>query len=176
VHRGYWEDVGTIQSYFHANMALTQPLPPFDFYEALRPIYTQPNFLPATKVESCTVKSTLLSEGCIVVGSELERCVIGIRSRIGQGCRLRDTLMLGADAYETLDEIDRGQGEGRPAVGIGSDSVVANAIVDKNARIGRGVRIENADGVAEKDGDGYFIRDGIVIVPKNGSIPDGTVI
>jgi glucose-1-phosphate adenylyltransferase len=176
VHRGYWEDVGTIHSYFHANLALTQPLPPFDFYEAMRPIYTQPNFLPATKVESCTVKSTLLSEGCIVVGSELERCVIGIRSRIGQGCRLRDTLMLGADAYETLDEIDRAQGEGRPAVGIGSDSVISNAIVDKNARIGRGVRIENGEGVQEKDGDGYYIRDGIVIVPKNGAIPDGTVI
>jgi glucose-1-phosphate adenylyltransferase len=176
VHRGYWEDVGTIQSYFHANLALTQPLPPFDFYEASSPIYTQPNFLPATKVESCTVRNTLLSEGCIVVGSELERCVVGIRSRIGAGCRLRDTLVLGADAYETLDDINRGHAEGRPAIGIGADSVVANAIVDKNARIGRGVRIENAEGVQEKDGSGYFIRDGIVIVPKNGTIPDGAVI
>jgi glucose-1-phosphate adenylyltransferase len=176
VHRGYWEDVGTIQSYFHANLALTQPLPPFDFYEASSPIYTQPNFLPATKVESCMVRNTLLSEGCIVVGSELERCVVGIRSRIGAGCRLRDTLVLGADAYETLDDINRGHAEGRPAIGIGADSVVANAIVDKNARIGRGVRIENAEGVQEKDGSGYFIRDGIVIVPKNGTIPDGAVI
>ena len=176
IHRGYWEDVGTIQSYFHANLALTQPLPPFDFYEESGPIYTQPNFLPATKVENCVVRNTLLSEGCIVVGSELERSVIGIRSRIGQGCRVRNTLVLGADAYETLDQIDRAHAGGRPAVGIGADSVVTNAIVDKNARIGRGVRIENAEGVQEKDGDGYYIRDGIVIVPKNGSIPDGTAI
>jgi glucose-1-phosphate adenylyltransferase len=176
IHRGYWEDVGTIHSYFHANLALTQPLPPFDFYEAASPIYTQPNFLPATKVEDCMVRNTLLSEGCIVVGSELDRCVIGIRSRIGQGCRLSDTLVLGADAYQTLDEIHRSHAEGRPAVGIGADSVIRNAIVDKNARIGRGVRIENAAGAQEKDGEGYYIRDGIVIVPKNGMIPDGTVI
>ena len=176
IHRGYWEDVGTIHSYFHANLALTQPIPPFDFYEAASPIYTQPNFLPATKVEDCVVRKTLLSEGCIVVGSELDRCVIGIRSRIGQGCRLSDTLVLGADAYETLDEIHRSQSEGRPAVGIGADSVIRNAIVDKNARIGRGVRIENAAGAQEKDGEGYYIRDGIVIVPKNSTIPDGTVI
>ncbi|HVR71534.1 MAG TPA: glucose-1-phosphate adenylyltransferase [Vicinamibacteria bacterium] len=176
VHRGYWEDVGTIRSYFHANLALTQPLPPFDFYEAGSPVYTRPRFLPATKVESCVVRSALLSEGCIVVGSEVERVVIGIRSRIGQGCRIRDSLVLGADSYETLDEINRAGAAGRPPLGIGPDSVIANAIVDKNARIGRGVRIENAEGVTEKDGDGYYIRDGIVIVPKNGVIPDGTAI
>ena len=176
VHRGYWEDVGTIRSYFHANLALTQPIPPFDFYETGSPVYTHPRFLPATKVESCMIRNALLSEGCIVVGSELERAVIGIRSRIGQGCRIRDTLVLGADTYETLDEIQRAGADGRPPLGIGPESVIANAIVDKNARIGRGVRIENADGVPEKDGDGYFIRDGIVIVPKNGVIADGTVI
>jgi glucose-1-phosphate adenylyltransferase len=168
--------VGTIRSYFQANLALTQPIPPFDFYETGSPVYTHPRFLPATKVESCTIRNALLSEGCIVVGSELERAVIGIRSRIGQGCRIRDTLVLGADTYETLDEIQRAGADGRPALGIGPESVIANAIVDKNARIGRGVRIENADGVVEKDGDGYFIRDGIVIVPKNGVIADGTVI
>jgi glucose-1-phosphate adenylyltransferase len=176
VHRGYWEDVGTIRSYFHANLALTRPLPPFDFYETGSPVYTHPRFLPATKVESCVIRNALLSEGCIVVGSELERAVIGIRSRIGQGCKIRDTLVLGADTYETLDEIQRAGSDGRPPLGIGPDSVIANAIVDKNARIGRGVRIENADGITEKDGDGYYIRDGIVIVPKNGVIQDGVVI
>jgi glucose-1-phosphate adenylyltransferase len=176
VHRGYWEDVGTIRSYFQANLALTQSIPPFDFYEAQSPVYTHPRFLPATKVESCVIKNALLSEGCIVVGSEVERCVIGIRSRIGQGSRVVDSLVLGADYYETLDEIQRGTTDGRPPLGIGPDSVVKGAIVDKNARIGRGVRIENEAGTAELDGPGYYIREGIVIVPKNGVIPDGTVI
>jgi glucose-1-phosphate adenylyltransferase len=176
VHRGYWEDVGTIRSYFQANLALTQPIPPFDFYEAGAPVYTHPRFLPATKVESCVVRSALLSEGCIVVGAEVERCVIGIRSRIGQGSRIQDSLILGADYYETLEEINRGTTNGQPPLGIGPDCVIANAIVDKNARIGRGVRIENAGAVTEQDGPGYFIREGIVIVPKNAVIPDGTVI
>jgi len=176
VHRGYWEDVGTIRSYYQANLALTQPIPPFDFYEAGSPVYTHPRFLPATKVEDCVVRNALLSEGCIVVGSQVERSVIGIRSRIGQGCRVRDSLVLGADSYETLDEIQRASVDGRPPLGIGPDSVIANAIVDKNARIGRGVRIENEAGTAERDGEGYYIREGIVIVPKNGVIPDGTVI
>jgi glucose-1-phosphate adenylyltransferase len=176
VHRGYWEDVGTIQSYFQANLALTQPLPPFDFYEAGAPVYTHPRFLPATKVESCTIRNALLSEGCIVVGSEVEHAVIGIRSRIGHGSRIRDSLVLGADYYETLEEIEQGTRDGRPPLGIGPDSVITNAIVDKNARIGRGVRIENAEGATERDGAGYYIRDGIVIVPKGAVIADGSVI
>jgi glucose-1-phosphate adenylyltransferase len=176
IHRGYWEDVGTIRSYYQANLALTQPIPPFDFYETDSPVYTHPRFLPATKVEDCVVRNALLSEGCIVVGSHVERSVIGIRSRIGQGCRVRDSLVLGADSYETLDEIQRANVDGRPPLGIGPDSVIANAIVDKNARIGRGVRIENEAGTSERDGEGYYIREGIVIVPKNGVIADGTVI
>jgi glucose-1-phosphate adenylyltransferase len=176
VHRGYWEDVGTIRSYFQANLALTQPIPPFDFYEAASPVYTHPRFLPATKVENCVVRNALLSEGCIVVGSEVERCVVGIRSRIGQGSRIRDSLILGADYYETLEEINRGTTDGRPPMGIGPESVVSNAIVDKNARIGRGVRIENAAGTLELDGPGHYIREGIVIVPKNAVIPDGSII
>jgi glucose-1-phosphate adenylyltransferase len=176
VHRGYWEDVGTIRSYFHANLALCQPVPPFDFYEASRPVYTHPRFLPASKVESCVVTNSLLSEGCIVVGAQIERSVIGIRSRIGRGAQVRESLILGADYYETLDELDRGSGRGAPPIGVGEDSVVAGAILDKNARIGRGVRILNEAGVQEKEGDGYYIREGIVLVPKNGVIPDGTVI
>jgi len=176
VHRGYWEDVGTIRSYFHANLALCQPVPPFDFYEASRPVYTHPRFLPASKVESCVVTNSLLSEGCIVVGAQIERSVIGIRSRIGRGAQVRESLILGADYYETLDELDRGSGRGVPPIGVGEDSIVAGAILDKNARIGRGVRILNEAGVQEKEGDGYYIREGIVLVPKNGVIPDGTVI
>jgi glucose-1-phosphate adenylyltransferase len=176
VHRGYWEDVGTIRSYYHANLALVQPVPPFDFYEASRPVYTHPRFLPATKVEHCTVRNSLISEGSIVIGAELERALIGIRSRIGRGTQIRDSLILGADYYETLDEIGGAAGRGVPPVGIGEDTRIEKAIVDKNARIGRGVRILNESAETSRDGTGYYIRDGIVVVPKNGVVADGTVI
>ena len=122
IQRGYWEDVGTIRSYYQANLALTQSVPPFDFYDASRPVYTNPRFLPATKVEHCTVKDALVSEGSILVGAEVEHSLIGIRSRIGRGARIKDSLILGADFYETLEEIGRASVRGLPPVGIGSDS------------------------------------------------------
>ena len=175
-HRGYWEDVGTIGSYFDANLQLCDPMPPFDFYDAVRPVYTHPRFLPATKIEGCSLRGTLVSEGCILMGAEIERSVIGIRSRIGQGTHVRNSLVIGADDYDSLEEIDRAQARGLPPLGIGGDSVIERAIIDKNTRVGRGVRITNEKGVTEADGDGYYIRDGIVIVPKNGVIPDGAVI
>jgi glucose-1-phosphate adenylyltransferase len=174
--KGYWEDVGTIGSYFEANLQLCDSMPPFDFYDASRRIYTHPRLLPASKVESCTLRRVLLSEGCILMGAEIERSVVGIRSRIGAGTRIKDSLVLGADDYESLEEIDRAHAKGKPPVGIGGDSVIERAIVDKNARVGRGVRILNEAGVKEADGDGYYIRDGIVIVPKGGVVHDGTAI
>jgi glucose-1-phosphate adenylyltransferase len=122
------------------------------------------------------VRSALISEGSIVVGAEVERAVIGIRSRVGRGATIRNSLILGADYYETLDEIDRASGRGVPPMGVGEGSVVETAIVDKNARIGRGVRIVNEEKAEEKDGDGYYIRDGIVVIPKDAVIPDGTTI
>jgi glucose-1-phosphate adenylyltransferase len=175
-YRGYWEDVGTIASYYQANLALCQPVPPFDFYEASRPVYTHPRFLPATKVEHCVVTSALISEGSIVVGAQVERSLIGIRSRIGRGTQVRDSLILGADYYETLDEIERANARGLPPLGIGADTVIEKAIVDKNARIGKGVRIVNQAQERDRDGIGYYIRDGIVVVPKQAIIPEGTVI
>ncbi len=176
VFRGYWEDVGTIESYFHANLALTDRFPPFDFYDATRPVYTGSRFLPASKVEACLLTSSLISEGCVLMGAEIERSVIGLCSRIGPGARLKETLMLGADLHETLEEIEGAQARGLPPVGIGEGSLVQRAIVDKNARIGRGVRILNEAGVREADGAGHYVRDGVVVVPKDGVIPDGTVI
>jgi glucose-1-phosphate adenylyltransferase len=176
VYRGYWEDVGTIQSYFQANLALCEPIPPFDFYDAARPVYTHPRFLPASKVEQCKIHNALISEGCIMHGAEIDRAVIGIRSRIGSEVKIRNSLLIGADYYETLEEMQGTLARGVPTVGIGSKSVIENAIIDKNARIGRNVRILNKEGVKEKDGNGYYIREGIVIVPKNGVIPDGMVI
>ena len=176
VYRGYWEDVGTISSYFEANLALCEAMPPFDFYDASRPVYTHPRFLPASKVEGCHVRRSLISEGCIMIGAEVDHAVIGIRSRIGRGTQVRDSLVLGADFYETVDEIEKAMVRGVPPLGIGGDSVIQHAIIDKNARVGRGVRIVNERDVREKDGQGYYIRDGIVVVPKNAAIPDGTVI
>jgi glucose-1-phosphate adenylyltransferase len=176
VHRGYWEDVGTIRSYYHANLALCQAVPPFDFYDAARPVYTHPRFLPASKVERCTLANALVSEGCILVDAEVRHGLVGIRSRIDRGVRIEDSLVLGADYYETADEAERSRGRGLPPIGIGPDSVLRGVIVDKNARIGRGVRILNESGDLERDGPGYFIREGIVVVPKNGVVPDGTVI
>jgi len=176
VFRGYWEDVGTIQSYFEANLALCQPVPPFDFYDVERPVFTHPRFLPATKVESCTIENALVSEGCVIVEADIRRSLVGIRARVGRGVRIRESLLLGADYYETGEEMQRASSHGLPPIGIAEDSVIQRAIIDKNARIGRGVRIVNEGAIREKDGDGYFIRDGIVIVPKNGTIPEGSVI
>jgi glucose-1-phosphate adenylyltransferase len=176
VYRGYWEDVGTISSYFEANLALCETMPPFDFYDASRPVYTHPRFLPASKIEGCAVRRSLISEGCIMVGAEVDRVVVGIRSRIGHGTQVRNSLILGADYYETVDEIEKATARGVPPLGIGADSVIQHAIIDKNARVGRGVRIVNEAGLREKDGQGYYIREGIVIVPKDAVIPDGTVI
>jgi glucose-1-phosphate adenylyltransferase len=176
VYRGYWEDVGTIRSYFQANLALCDALPPFDFYDAAHPVYTNPRFLPASKVENCDIKSALICEGCIMHGAKVERAVVGIRSRIGIGTHIRNSLLIGADHYETLAEINASHARGVPPLGIGAESVIENAIIDKNARIGRGVRLVNEKGVKEKDGDGYFIREGLIIVPKNGIVPDGAVV
>jgi glucose-1-phosphate adenylyltransferase len=176
VHDGYWEDVGTIGSYFEANLALTEPRPSFNFYDPHHPIYTHPRFLPATKVHACEVTDSLISEGCYIERAHLDHVVVGIRSRIGGGARIRRSLLLGADSYETAEEMDRARSEGLPPVGIGRDAVIENAIVDKNARIGRGVRITNERGERNRDASNYHIRDGVVVIPKGAVISDGAVI
>jgi glucose-1-phosphate adenylyltransferase len=176
VFDGYWEDVGTIASYFEANLALTGARPKFSFYDAHQPIYTHPRFLPATKIQACDVVESLISEGCFIERARIERSVVGIRSRIAGGARIRRSLILGADFYETAEEMERAAGDGQPPVGIGEDAVIENAIVDKNARIGRGVRILNERRDRERDAGGVYIRDGIVVVPKGTVVPDGTII
>lgn len=176
VFDGYWEDVGTIRSYYEANLALTEPQPPFSFYDARRPFYTHPRFLAPTKVQSCRIQGALIADGCFVEGADIESSVIGIRSRIGSGVKIRKSLILGADSYETPEEMQAALKVGEPPIGVGAGTIIDGAIVDKDARIGRNVRILNEARISERDAANYFIREGIVIVPKSAVIPDGTVI
>jgi glucose-1-phosphate adenylyltransferase len=170
--RGYWADVGTIQSFYDANVMLTQPGAPFSFYDPRRPIYTRPRFLPGARLADCTVRDAIIAEGCDIDRCAIEHSVIGIRANIRSGTRITRSVLLGADFYESDDEAPaRGN---RPRLGIGRDVVLDRVIVDKNARIGDGVSLTNAAGVREADGPGYYIRGGIVIVPKDGVIADGS--
>lgn len=173
---GYWEDIGTIRSFFDAHMDLTRPLPRFDFYDEERPIFTFPRFLPGSKILGADVENTILCEGSIVNRSRIRDAIVGIRTRIGENCRIERAVVMGADFYESLDEIERNRDRGVPDIGIGRDCEIRDAIVDKNARIGHGVRLVNRNGVAAETADNHVIVDGIVVVPKDAVIPDGTVI
>jgi glucose-1-phosphate adenylyltransferase len=173
---GYWEDIGTIGAFYRANIAMTLPLPPFNFFDAEAPIYTRPRYLPGSKALDCVIQSSIVTEGCIINGATIKDSVIGIRSRIEHGSRLEGVLMMGADFYQTLDEMQAESNRNYPRIGVGSNCLIRKAIIDKNARIGSGVRIVNETALKEHEGEGYFIRDGVVIIPKNGVIADGTVI
>jgi len=173
---GYWEDVGTIAAYFEASLLLTDEKPPFYFQSEDGPIFTRRRFLPASKVMSATVKRALLSDGCLLQdGAHVEHSIIGVRSLIGKNATVKDCIIIGADRYETDDERSRNT-PAHPAIGIGDGSHVERAIVDKNVRIGKNVRIMNEKKVQECDGPQYCIRDGIVVIAKDAIIQDGTVI
>ena len=173
VHTGYWEDVGTIRSYYEANLGLCQPVPRFDFYDVKTPVHTHARALAATKIEGARMTNALVSEGSIIVDAEVERSLIGIRSRVGRGCVIRNSLILGADFYEKTTP---DPSSGKPAIGIGDNSVIENAIIDKNARVGANVRLVNEAKVEHADGPCWHIRDGLIIVPKDTVVPEGTVV
>ncbi|HDT14020.1 MAG TPA: glucose-1-phosphate adenylyltransferase [Candidatus Aminicenantes bacterium] len=173
---GYWEDIGTIRSFFEAHMDLTRPLPRFDFYDEDRPVFTHPRFLPGSKILASDVENAILCEGSIVNRSFVRDAIIGIRSRIGENCRLDRAVVMGADFYESREELARNRDRGVPDVGIGRDCEIREAIVDKNARIGHGVKLVNARGAADETAESHSIVDGIIVVPKDAVIPDGTVI
>lgn len=175
---GYWEDIGTISTFYEANLALTRPDPPFDFYDRHRPIYTRPRFLPPTQIDGCSIKQTVMGEGCRLYQADVEECVVGLRSVIWPGTRLQRVVMMGADYYEDDRERAENVRLDRPDVGIGSGCEIERAIIDKNARIGQRVIIRNHDGDPDmEDQEGrWVIRDGFVVVPKDAVIPDGTVI
>ena len=172
---GYWEDIGTIGAFYEANLAMTDPVPAFDLYEPY-PFYTHPRFLPGAKMEDCTTDRVIVGAGSVLVGASVTRSIIGIRSRIGPDVAIERAIMMGADFFETEKDRAQNRAMGQPDVGIGRASRVQNAIIDKNARIGENVEIRNVNNVRELDGDGFHIRDGIVVVPKKGIIRPGTVI
>jgi len=173
VFRGYWEDIGTIRSFFDANLNLCDPTPQYNFYAPGAPIYTQSRFLPASVVEETVVNRAMISDGCHIRSAKLERCILGIRSLINPGSSLKNTVMMGADYYES----DMGGTPwGEIPIGIGRDCLIEDAIIDKNARIGDGVVITPHDKDANSEGPGFYIRDGIVVIPKNAVIPSGTRI
>jgi glucose-1-phosphate adenylyltransferase len=185
---GYWEDIGTIPSFFEANLALTGPSPAFDFYDEEKPIYTHARFLPGSKIIASDVATSVLCEGSVIRGASIRGSIIGIRSKIGEGCVIERTVMMGADHYESDEDMARDGARGIPPVGIGRNAEIRNAIIDKNARIGNNVRLINARGVRDnrvvrddrvvpdEKGDLCCIVGGILVVPKNAVIPDGTVI
>ncbi|EDX85302.1 glucose-1-phosphate adenylyltransferase [Synechococcus sp. PCC 7335] len=181
--KGYWEDIGTIEAFYNANIALTkQPDPAFSFYSEDAPIYTRSRYLPPSKIKDSQITESIISEGCILKKCRIHNSVVGLRQRIHAGCEIDSALLIGADYYEEMHE----NGEfplaanqpGKIPIGIGSGSVIRKAIIDKNARIGKNVQIINKDGVeeAEREDEGYYIRSGIVVVLKNATIPDGTII
>jgi glucose-1-phosphate adenylyltransferase len=177
--KDYWEDIGTIESFYEANLALTeQPVPQFSFYDEKAPIYTRSRYLPPTKLLDSRVIESMVGEGCILKECTVERSVIGIRSRIETNCLIDNALLMGADYYESPAERQNALDSGKVPLGVGANSVIRRAIIDKNARIGRNVQIVNQDQVQEATREelGFVIRGGIVVVIKNATIPDGMVI
>ncbi len=175
----YWEDIGTIKAFYESNLALTsQPAPAFTFYDNVAPIYTRSRYLPPIKILDCQVTESMISEGCMVKDCQIQRSILGVRSRVGAGAVIDNSLIMGADYYERRDERFELMTQGNIPIGIGSNTTVRGAIVDKNARIGNDVQIINKDRVEEanREDDGFMIRSGIIVIVKNAAIPDGTII
>ncbi|KAJ9166040.1 hypothetical protein P3X46_020841 [Hevea brasiliensis] len=174
----YWEDIGTIKSFFYANLALTEQPPKFEFYDPKTPFFTSPRFLPPTKVDQCRIVDAIISHGCFLRECSIQHSIVGVRSRLESGVDLSDTLMMGADYYQTESEIASLLAEGKVPIGVGQNTKIRNCIIDKNAKIGRDVVITNADDVqeADKPEEGFYIRSGITVILKNATIKDGTII
>lgn len=177
IFEGYWEDIGTVRAFFEANLALAQPLPPFNFFEPSAPIYTQDRYLPASKLNKCAIDHVVIGDGSILTDSTLKHCVFGIRSFVGEGSVLEDTVMMGADYYEGDAQLEANTTQGRPHLGVGKHCRIKGAIIDKNARIGDGCVLDSAgkpDGTYA--GGGVIIRDGVLVVPKGATLAPGTVV
>lgn len=171
---GYWTDIGTIRSFFEANIALTDDIPKFDLFNSHKQIYTRPRLLGPSKIFGTWFNQTVIAEGCIIHAKKMERCIVGIRSRIGEGTEISNAIVMGNDRYETLDEINANVD--RPNLGIGKNCHIRNAIIDKDVRMGNNVNIHGSVALQDAEEETHCIRDGIVVVKKGAIIPDGTKI
>jgi glucose-1-phosphate adenylyltransferase len=176
IFQDYWEDIGTIRSFFEANLNLTAILPRFNFFDMGAPIFTRPRFLPASKINGAQIDHAIISDGCILNHCVITHSIVGVRSLVDRQSRLHRAIVLGSDYFESQESIEQNDRAGRPRVGIGANTQIENAIVDKNARIGNDCVITPAGKPENADHPLYYIRDGIVIIPKNGVVPHGTVI
>jgi glucose-1-phosphate adenylyltransferase len=176
VFQGYWEDIGTIRSFFEANLDLVSELPRFNFFEMSAPIFTRPRFLPASKINGAEINHAIVSDGCIINHAKINHSMIGVRSIVSESCELTRVILMGGDYYESDASSAQDEAQGLPRIGIGRNTRIDNAIIDKNARIGSDCVISPAGKPEQMDHDLYYIRDGVVIIPKNGVIPNGTVL
>jgi len=176
VYQGYWEDIGTIRNFFEANLDLVSELPRFNFFDMSAPIFSRPRYLPGSKINGAQIDHAVISDGCIINRARISTSIVGLRTIIGDGTELNRVVILGSDYYEAEESVTRNEAEGRPRVGIGAHCKIENAIIDKNARIGNNVTISPAGKPENVDHEQYFVRDGIIIIPKDAVIPHGTVI
>jgi glucose-1-phosphate adenylyltransferase len=176
VYQGYWEDIGTIRSFFEANLDLVSELPRFNFFDMSAPIYTHPRYLPGSKINGAQIDHAVISDGCIINRAAISRSIIGLRTIVGSGTEMNRVIVLGSDYYESMESVKHNEQGGRPRIGIGEHCKIENAIIDKNARIGNNVTISPAGKPENHDDKLYYIRDGIVIIPKDAVIPHGTAI
>ncbi|MBC7901747.1 MAG: glucose-1-phosphate adenylyltransferase [Saprospiraceae bacterium] len=175
---GYWEDIGTIRAFYEANLDLAAPLPKFNFFDTRSPIYTRSRYLPPSKLHDCDIDNSMVSEGCIMNGVHARSSIIGLRSRLDEGVRIEDSIIMGSDYFESIEEIKSDVDSGHPHLGIGQNTMIRRAIVDKNVRIGKNVRLLNLAGIDHYDHERgcFYIREGIIIVPKGAVVEDGTEI
>ncbi|MBG6236072.1 glucose-1-phosphate adenylyltransferase [Pedobacter sp. CAN_A7] len=175
-YEGYWTDIGNISSFFEANLGLTDDIPKFNLFDSHHSIYTRPRMLPPSKILGTTLDKTVIAEGCILQAEEIKHAVIGIRARIGKGTKVENAYIMGSDRYQTLIEIEKETNLGNPVIGVGERCIIRNAILDKNCKIGNDVHIEGGPHLPDGDFGTYAVKDGIIVIKKGATIPDGTVI
>ena len=175
-YKGYWEDIGTIRSFYEANLDMVSTIPKFNFFQMEMPIYTRPRFMPASKINGAAIDQAIISDGCIIDRSRISQSLIGIRCLLAPGCRVHKSVLMGADFYETEDSKKQSEIDGIPLIGVGENTRIESAIIDKNARIGSNCVISPEGKPDHYDGDNYYVREGIAVVPKGAVIPDDTII
>ncbi len=173
---GYWKDIGTIRSFFEAHLDLIKTIPQFNLYDDDKLIFSRARFLPGSKINYSEVQNSILCEGSIIDRARINQSIIGIRSRIGKNSVIERSVLMGADFFESEQEFSQNKAGGIPDVGIGENCELRNVIIDKNVRIGNGVKLINSRNINNEDTKDYVIRDGIIVIPKNAVIPDGIVI